>query len=497
MQVRGQKAPGGGCKLVRALLAVAVAATSLVGQGCSVLISAMETSATSSAGMRCVTTSECEVGQLCVPDDSGTSALICVAQVGTEGGLATSDDGGADSTVDANPDVAVGSDAVTATSSDAGADASTEAAAAFDALSSEAEASADVTVLDAGCGDAGPDSSPGDACCTEETGPGPATGACGTPPRACSDGGCASGVVMFGGAGLSSLLSDTWIWDGVQWTEVSLDAGPSARYGAGAVTDCDGVFLYGGKVSADVYSPEQWVWINGAWVQLPTPDADAGPGGRADFPFAKINSTTTVIFGGEDGISSALQDTWIWNDTSWGCWSCQPEVHSPPSLHEAASGAVGGTFVVFGGISDLGPGGTKLQGRTWLWNGVDWGDVTPISGGPTPRYQVASASLTVNGVDTLVVFGGSDGTNTLDETWVWNGLVWTQAFPGTTPPARTRGSAATLGNRVVLFGGYGPDGALLDNVTYTWDGSDWYAESSASSPQPPARASASMAAMPP
>ena len=487
-------------KVAGAWLSVAAVATALAGQGCSVLISAMETSATSSTATRCATTSECETGLVCVPDDSGTSALICVAQVGLEGGLRTSDDGGADSTGDANPDVVDGSDAGILPSADGGAEASAEEDAALDAMSSEAEASADATVLDAGPGDGSPDSGSGDGCCTEEPGSWPTTGPCGTPPRVCSDAGCGSGVVMFGGAGLSGLLSDTWIWDGVQWTEVSLDAGPSARYGAGAVTDCDGVFLYGGRVSADVYSPEQWVWINGAWVQLPTPDADAGPSGRADFAFAKVNSATTVLFGGENTVSSALQDTWTWDDTSWTCWSCQSQVHAPPSLHEAASGVVGATFVVFGGYSDYGPPGSKLQGRTWVWNGVDWGEPTLSLAGPSPRYQVASASLTVNGTDMLVIFGGSDGSKPLDETWVWDGLQWTKQAPSTIPPARTRASAATLhgpaGDRVVLFGGYDGQGALVDNVTYTWDGSDWRAES-ASTPRPPARASASMAAMPP
>jgi hypothetical protein len=211
---------------------------------------------------------------------------------------------------------------------------------------------------------------------------------------------------------------------------------------------------------------------------------------------AKVSSNTTVLFGGDNGISSALQDTWIWDDTSWTCWSCQPDIHEPPSLHHVASGAVAGSFVVFGGYSDQGALGTKLSNATWLWSGLDWGNATPSSGGPTARYDTASATLTVGGTETLVVFGGSDGTKTLDETWTWDGITWTQAFPATVPPARTLASAATLGDRVVLFGGYGVSGALLDNATYTWDGSDWH-EELISSAQPAARAGASMAPTPP
>jgi hypothetical protein len=358
-------------------------------------------------------------------------------------------------------------------------------------------ATTDVTASDGGPDSVGEDAGDeGDAVVGGDGEAGPtAMGSCGAPARVCPAGGCTPELVLFGGVGESGLLSDTWVWDGGQWAELSVDAGPSPRSGAGVVTDCDGVFLYGGAIaSPPYYSDEEWVWINDTWFQLPSPEPDAGPRPRSDFAIAKLGSQMTVLFGGAGEVAGALQDTWIWDDTSWSCWSCQPLVHSPPSLHDTAFGAVGGSFVIFGGYSDLGL--QKLQGTTWLWGGVDWGAPNLLSGSPSPRSNVASASLVVNGTETLVVFGGFDGTTTLDETWVWDGLSWTQMHPATEVPARTSASAATLGDRVVLFGGYGVDGALLDNATYTWDGTDWY-EQPTTSPSPPKRGSASMAAMPP
>lgn len=78
-----------------------------------------------------------------------------------------------------------------------------------------------------------------------------------------------------------------------------------------------------------------------------------------------------------------------------------------------------------------------------------------------------------------VIFGGYDGWDDLDETWVWNGNAWAQKFPTTHPSART-GQAMIFDparSEVVLFGGVY---SLSD--TWTWNGTTWTLKSPAKSP---------------
>src|SRR6185369_2456812 len=75
-----------------------------------------------------------------------------------------------------------------------------------------------------------------------------------------------------------------------------------------------------------------------------------------------------------------------------------------------------------------------------------------------------------------VLFGGSDGITTFNETWEWGasgaGLDWVRRFPVNAPAAR-RGHAMTYDEkrkRVVLFGG---GYATMFNETWEYDGTDW------------------------
>jgi len=75
--------------------------------------------------------------------------------------------------------------------------------------------------------------------------------------------------------------------------------------------------------------------------------------------------------------------------------------------------------------------------------------------------------------DRVVMFGGEDsGGEYLSDTWEWDGSWHQRDVTG--PQARGDHAMATLGNVVVLVGGYcgcGMTGALSD--TWEWDGSTW------------------------
>ena len=54
-------------------------------------------------------------------------------------------------------------------------------------------------------------------------------------------------VVLFGGSTSGRFLADTWLWDGLNWTQASVAASPAARADSAMTTDATGnVVLFGG-----------------------------------------------------------------------------------------------------------------------------------------------------------------------------------------------------------------------------------------------------------
>ncbi len=73
-----------------------------------------------------------------------------------------------------------------------------------------------------------------------------------------------------------------------------------------------------------------------------------------------------------------------------------------------------------------------------------------------------------------VLFGGTDGNLQLNDTWVWNGVSWSQRTPVASPPGRGGHAMAydPRRQRVVLHGGRA---ATILNDTWEWDGTSWQA----------------------
>jgi len=102
--------------------------------------------------------------------------------------------------------------------------------------------------------------------------------------------------------------------------------------------------------------------------------------------------------------------------------------------------------------------------------GYRWEQVADT--GPSPRNAAAMACDEARGV--TVLFGGYDGTNSLSDTWTWDGASWTQLAPGgPVPPVRNAAAMAYDPVRQVvwLFGGVTSAGRLND--IWSWDGSQW------------------------
>jgi hypothetical protein len=126
-----------------------------------------------------------------------------------------------------------------------------------------------------------------------------------------------------------------------------------------------------------------------------------------------------------------------------------------------------------------------LRNEMWQWDGTKWTQLSIA----TPPARASHAMAYDSGRGVTVLFGGGASDARLNDTWEWDGSRWAQRAPPVAPPSRSGHSMAFDSARqvTVLFGGSGAcqtgNGVCTLNDTWTWDGSIWTPE--AGSPQVP------------
>lgn len=136
---------------------------------------------------------------------------------------------------------------------------------------------------------------------------------------------------------------------------------------------------------------------------------------------------------------------------------------------------------------------TQSVADTWLWNGQTWKQLDVQ--GPPARSAEMAAYDSVRHV--LVLFGGGGPggigqAQLFQDTWTWDGARWQEQHPAHVPNPRMRAAMSFDEKRglVVMFGGEG-QGTTTYNATWTWDGNDWTLQDPTNSP--PGRHFAAMA----
>lgn len=269
----------------------------------------------------------------------------------------------------------------------------------------------------------------------------------------------APGLLLYGGWG--DLYQDTWSWSGTSWTQVPGN-GPGVLDDQSMMGLSDGsVLLFGGE---DVSTAERgtWSFSHGMWSQLQA----MGPSARTGGAMAMLGGKA-YLYGGQ-GSSGFLSDMWSWDGAAWTQVTLSGSTPGGRYAHSMAT--LGNTIVLFGNV-----GGPT---DTWTFDGSAWKQAATV--GPTGDPQGLSDSRGFAGMATLgnrvILFGGEqDANHFLNDTWAWDGKSWTQLQPAHQPPARFHPAMATLGSTIVLFGGGGaiPNGQPLLGDTWTFDGTDW------------------------
>jgi hypothetical protein len=192
-----------------------------------------------------------------------------------------------------------------------------------------------------------------------------------------------------------------------------------------------------------------------------------------------------LLVGGESVASEG--DVWTWDGHGW---TLQLGA-LPLGLDRVGLAPLGTSIVLCGGESVTPDGGYTWDG-TLTWDGVNWLRWNP-NPAPTPRSGAAVATLG----DRVVLFGGygavASNWKTFDDTWTWDGAHWVEEHPGTFPTPRAWASVATLGDTVVMYGGRSDlNSAASIDETWTWDGTNW---AKVATPGPTARSEAAMASL--
>ena len=204
------------------------------------------------------------------------------------------------------------------------------------------------------------------------------------------------------------------------------------------------------------YGGSTWIWFGKRWTLVKPPVSPAG------FAVAALDGATDQVL-----LVDQAGGTWSWEGLAKR-WNRESPSTSPPARgsnrHMAYDPAAGRIILVDSGPSSF---------ETWTWDGAtrDWTRQNPPTS-PPARVGTSLASDPVT--QKVVLFGGSDGTQGLNDTWLWNGAEsnWSKVEPMVSPPARSQHVMANhdaLGG-VLLFGGSADVYHTPFSDTWLWDG---------------------------
>ena len=260
--------------------------------------------------------------------------------------------------------------------------------------------------------------------------------------------------VLFGGQAGSVTLDDTWTWDGAKWTHMAPAHKPPPRRNAAMAYDPSHqvVVLHGG-LHADqaegFESSDTWTWNGSDWTEVSAENKALGP--RQGLRMVTAGGRL-LLFGGNFGNLKYFADVWTWTGAAWSRVDRDP---TPPGRGNAliAWDAAASSLFVYGGSGFNAQGGPGALGLPlnddWLWTGGGW---TQLSGAGGPQLSNGNAFWSQRDHSVVVVFGNKCPDPTSQE-WTWNGAGWSQAA-NLQVPARWGGAVAEAPDgAVLLFGG--------------------------------------------
>ena len=276
-------------------------------------------------------------------------------------------------------------------------------------------------------------------------------------------------MVLFGGIlpPPTGVVNDTYEWDGSSWSLIAPPTSAPASLSQPMAYDSQrGVsVLYGGGFTAQA---DTWEYNGVTWTERAT----TGPSPRGAFSMSYDSQRgVMVLFGGISNLNGdLLAETWEWDGV---VWSQRLSVNEPEVRggHTSAYDSARGVTVLFGGFGGIDPVQNIiiLYDDTWEWDGSDWTQVS-AGGGSAPAGREGQGMVYDSQRNRVVMFGGADISNVLNDTWTWDGTSWTNLNLSPAPSPREGHSMAynSQTGSILVFGGFGaPPGPIL--IPDTWE----------------------------
>lgn len=272
-------------------------------------------------------------------------------------------------------------------------------------------------------------------------------------------------IVTSGICATTTVDNETLAWDGTNWTKLDATINAPRLFGAGAVFDeaRSIIVQFGGTPPGGQPLGITYIFTPSTGFVSVTDTSVPGP--RSLFAFVTDPVQKLIwLFGGIDG-TAVLDDLWAFQ---FGAWRRVTATDNAPS----------------GCVSPVGAYDTDRQklvivcasSSLYEWDGSAWKAFSDLKTVPGPRRF---SSMTYDQtLKKIVMFGGFDGNNYLDETWTWDGAQWTRLRNN---PAPSRQLAAMwwdpILKKTVIYGGLGrltsQDRIVRFDDMWAFDGNGW------------------------
>jgi hypothetical protein len=227
----------------------------------------------------------------------------------------------------------------------------------------------------------------------------------------------AGGTMPCGEVGQDLCSTDTWTWNGTDWSQLHPDINPypflpTMTYDQSS----DAPLVYSS-------SAETWSWNGAEWT------VKASEAGRPDphrsTPVMAFDPATrhVVMFGGFNHGAGDLNTMWSWTGQGWTSLGTQ----APFRILQAAAAADMDRRVLLGYQNPyvkppVPPIIVASPAETWAWDGVRWTQLHPVH---EPTAWVSAMFADPKSHQVLLVGTNFTKSNAI-EIWVWNGDDWSQ-----------------------------------------------------------------------
>lgn len=275
--------------------------------------------------------------------------------------------------------------------------------------------------------------------------------------------------LLYGGFG-DNYLDDTWIYNTSmnEWKK-NIPLSPTGgrfSFGMASLWGTNDVVLFGGDTPCGCLHAETWTFdfITKTWTKIGPPWF---PSGRVSTSMISLSGTDNVLlFGGGDW--SLDSETWIY-DYSDNNWTLINTINNPSPRKSHAMAPIPNTdkIMLFGGEIGGSHPNYIHSDETWIYD-VSESRWTNETNDKKPKARGGHSMATIWGTNKILLFGGTDGVGYFNDTWMYSfsDNSWTEIKYSIGPVGRMGHTLASdyKTHSIVLFGGYDGDDYLND----TW-----------------------------